>query len=580
MLCLILGLLTFFSFIDAKFLQSNKLNLQTLLIADLILVVLFFVLILVQIFRLFKNKNGKEKGSKANLRYISFFSAAILLPSVLISVFSLVLFSVGLQKYFDKKIQSAVNNSYDIAKSYVLETKNTIQTDVLLVSLDINRNINLFYDDRQSFKNTLRSQRFIRRLDEVHLVDGSGNFILSSTSSNSTEFLPVPEKAFDMLTSENLPIIITDPVSNRSSSLLKLDNFIDTYLYVVKFLDPKIINYLKDTEQAVSFYYTVENSKTGIKITFALIYIIIVTLLLFISISISIRFASRFFKPIANLIGASQKISSGNLNARVPIIEADDEIDKLNKNFNSMIDKLKSQQEKLLTSERHEAWESVARKLAHEIKNPLTPIQLSTDRLKQKYSAEISSNKNEFQSYLMTINRQIKEIEHLVDEFSDFARMPKPVLKNTNLKEVVNEAINLHALSNDNIKINFSCKKEAIIVNADVQQLNRVFINLIKNSIESINEKTKKEANFAGKIDIEIKEKDNYIYFRIDDNGTGFTDKDLNKIVKPYFTTKTKGTGLGLSIVNKIINDHDGKIYFKAKEKGARVEIILSKNAN
>ena len=303
-------------------------------------------------------------------------------------------------------------------------------------------------------------------------------------------------------------------------------------------------------------------------------------MLLFISISISIRFASRFFKPIANLIGASQKISSGNLNARVPIIEADDEIDKLNKNFNSMIDKLKSQQEKLLTSERHEAWESVARKLAHEIKNPLTPIQLSTDRLKQKYSAEISSNKNEFQSYLVTINRQIKEIEHLVDEFSDFARMPKPVLKNTNLKEVVNEAINLHALSNDNIKINFSCKKEAIIVNADVQQLNRVFINLIKNSIESINEKTKKEANFAGKIDIEIKEKDNYIYFRIDDNGTGFTDKDLNKIVKPYFTTKTKGTGLGLSIVNKIINDHDGKIYFKAKEKGARVEIILSKNAN
>ena len=178
--------------------------------------------------------------------------------------------------------------------------------------------------------------------------------------------------------------------------------------------------------------YSVQNKKTGIKITFALIYVIIVTLLLFLSITISIKFASRFFKPIVNLINASESISTGNLNTKVPIIEAEEEIDKLNKNFNLMIDRLKGQQDKLLLSERHEAWENVARKLAHEIKNPLTPIQLSIDRLKEKYLSKISNenDKENFENYLKTINRQIKDIEHLVNEFSDFARMPKPILKN------------------------------------------------------------------------------------------------------------------------------------------------------
>jgi len=143
------------------------------------------------------------------------------------------------------------------------------------------------------------------------------------------------------------PVEFSHSMSNSSGCkvLLKLENFIDTYLYVVKFLDPKIINYLKETEQAINFYYSVENKRTGIKITFALIYVIVVTLLLFLSITIGIKFSSRFFRPIVNLIRASEDISAGNLDTKVPIIEAEEEIDKLNKNFNSMIDRLKLQQD-------------------------------------------------------------------------------------------------------------------------------------------------------------------------------------------------------------------------------------------
>ena len=145
----------------------------------------------------------------------------------------------------------------------------------------------------------------------------------------------------------------------------------------------------------------------------------------------------RLTKPIINLIGASKAISKGTLDVKVPNIESDDEFKQLNDNFNSMIDRLKRQQDKLLATERYEAWESVARKLAHEIKNPLTPIQLSIDRLREKYSSKITSNSEDFEKYLSTINRQIKDIENLVNEFSNFARMPRPIFKKIDIINII-----------------------------------------------------------------------------------------------------------------------------------------------
>ena len=211
--------------------------------------------------------------------------------------------------------------------------------------------------------------------------------------------------------------------------MTKLTSLVDTYLYISRNIDPEILRYLNETEEAVSFYYSVENSQTGIKVTFAIIYIIVVTLLLFLSTAIAITFASRLTKPIINLINASDSISKGALDVKVPDLETDDEFKQLNQNFNSMIERLKEQQDKLLTTERYEAWETVARKLAHEIKNPLTPIQLSIDSLREKYKDKLHNESQEFEKYLETINRQIKDIEKLVNEFSNFARMPRPILK-------------------------------------------------------------------------------------------------------------------------------------------------------
>ena len=396
---LFLGILTFLTFIDRSFILLNDENLEKLLLVDFTVVLIFFSFIILKIRKLIRAKPQKKISSKTNLRYIAFFSVAALLPSILIAFFSLLLFSFALEKYLDKKVSTVVNNSYDMAKSYVDEIRNNIEADILLIGIDLNRNVNVFYDNNDKFKNILSSQRLLRRLDEIHLIDGSGNVIISSAIDLSSKYLPPSDVSLQMVSVDERPLKIINAFTNKSAALLKLNNYIDTYLYVIKFLDPEISKYLTNSEQALNFYYTVQNNKTGIKISFALIYLIVVTLLLFFSITIAIRFASRFFNPIANLIGASYEISSGNLDAKVPIIDTDEEIHKLNLNFNLMIEKLKNQQEKLLLSERHEAWENVSRTLAHEIKNPLTPIQLSIDKLKDKYSNKLKGENGEFESY-------------------------------------------------------------------------------------------------------------------------------------------------------------------------------------
>ena len=573
------GFLTFLTFIDKSFVELNENNLQYLLIFNLILLLIFFSVTFIEVKNSLKNDISND-GSRSNKKYIGFFSLFTLIPSVLISIFSLFLFSFALEKYFDNKITTAVNNSYEIAKNYVNDVRNKIESDIVLIGYDINKNVNVFYDNPNRFVNFLNTQKLIRGVDEIHLIDSKGNLIVT-TLENEADFKPPSDRALEMVFAEERSLKIINAYENKSAAIFKLTEYIDTYLYVVKFLDKEISNYLTESQEALNFYYTVEDKRTGIKISFILIYLVVVTLLLFLSISIAIKFSSRFFRSISNLISASSNISKGNLDSKVPEIKTDKELEILNKNFNSMIDQLKNQQEKLVLKERHEAWENVARKLAHEIKNPLTPIQLTIDRLKNKYTEMINpEDKNNFNDYLKTIIKQINQIENLVNEFSDFARMPKPILKDNNLIEIINENIKLLNEIDQTINFKFKFYKKKIHIFCDYEQINRVFFNLIKNSIESIQERATKSSNFTKKIDIEILDKNDYITIILIDNGTGFSEKNLNNILKPYFTTKSKGSGLGLSIVNKIINDHNGNIKFEKIKTGAKIIINFQKNVD
>ena len=574
-LTLFLSFITFLTFIDRSFIELNEQNLQTVLILNIIFLLIFFVLIFLDIKNSIKN-NINVRGSLANRKYIISFGLFTLIPSLLIAIFSLFVFSFALEKYFDNKITTAVNNSYEIAKNYVDEKRNKIQSEIILIAFDLNKYHNIYLKDPSRFKSFLNTQNLIRDIDQLYLINSKGELI---TSANNAEYIKIEDRAIEMVRSDDRPLKIINAPQNRSAAVIRLQNFDDTFLYVVKNLDKNISNYLVESEEAINFYYTVENQSLGIRISFAIIYISIITLLLFLSITIAIRFSSRFFISINNLISASEKIGQGNLNAKVPELKADREMELLNKNFNSMIEKLKNQQDKLLSNERHEAWETVARKMAHEIKNPLTPIQLTIDNLNSKYLPNLSDEKKEkYQANLKTILKQIKLIENLVNEFSDFARMPKPLFKKNDLIKVLNENIELLKKIDETVKFRIINKTgEDVILNFDNEQFNRLFFNLIKNSIESIKEKVKKTNKSLKNIDIEINQRRDYITINLIDTGEGFKNKTAKDIIKPYYTTKQKGTGLGLSIVDKIINDHNGSIKFLNTNNGAKVQIIIPK---
>ncbi|MFL2889355.1 MAG: ATP-binding protein [Pelagibacteraceae bacterium] len=569
--CILLGFLTFLTFINQGFIPLNEINLQILLLIDILLLISFFTLIFNNIFRIYNAGKRNKVGSQTNLKYISLFSIFTFLPSLMIAIFSLFLFNFGVEKFFNQKISEAVNNSYDVAKNYLEENKKTVKSDIFLMSVGINRASGFFYSNPQRFNKIIRSEKILRRVDDVYLIDSFGNIIFSDTKKSNLKFLIPSEENFNE-SLKGIPVLVSNTSENKTTFMMKLNSLIDTYLYISRDIEPNILNYLNETEEAVNFYYSVENSQTGIKITFAIIYIIVVTLLLFLSTIIAITFATRLTKPIINLINASENISKGELNSKVPEIDSDEEFKALNKNFNSMIDRLKKQQDRLMIQERYSAWESVARKLAHEIKNPLTPIQLSIDRLREKYSSKIIHGGEDFKNYLETINRQIKDIETLTNEFSSFARMPSPILRKINITETIGRAVNFTKLSSRNI-LSFNLNTK-FVLNGDDEQLYRVFINLIKNAEESINEKKEKSPDFKGKIDIEIEENKEYILVRIIDNGNGIVD--TQKIMTPYFTTKKTGTGLGLPIVNKILNEHSADLLISNNEKGSGVVVTIT----
>ncbi len=571
-LCIFMGIVTFLTFINEGFIPLSDKNLQTLLIIDILLLLIFFGLIFKNFYRFYYTGKKNKKGAQTNLKYISVFSLFTVIPSLVVAIFSLFIFNFGIQNYFDKQITKAVNNSYDVAKNYLEESKENVLSDVILMSVGLNRVSNLYYSNPNRFKNIMRSEKLLRRIDDVYLIDSLGNILLSDVTDITDEFIIPSDEDYDQVL-EGKPVFVSNNLENKTTVMTKLNSLVDTYLYISRNIDSEILRYLNETEEAVSFYYSVENSQTGIKVTFAIIYIIVVTLLLFLSTSIAITFASRLTKPIINLIGASDSISKGALDVKVPELETDEEFKQLNRNFNSMIERLKEQQNKLLINERYEAWESVARKLAHEIKNPLTPIQLSIDSLREKYKSKLNDQSQEYEKYLETINRQIKDIEKLVNEFSNFARMPRPILKKINIIDVIKKSLDFIKMTSKS-SINLITKDKEIFINGDEDQLNRVFINLIKNSQESIDEISKKDTKFKGNIDIEIDNNNDYIVCRLTDNGSGITDP--KKAMTPYFTTKKTGTGLGLPIVTKIINEHFGDFLIKNKKKGKGILITIS----
>ena len=372
-------------------------------------------------------------------------------------------------------------------------------------------------------------------------------------------------------------ILISDANKNQTNALVKLSSNENIFLYTIRYVDPETVNFLKNTGEASTFYYKLKSNSLGLQITFAAVYIVIVSSLILLSSMYAINIANKISRPIIKLIFAAKEVSVGNLEVKLKYEEEDDDFKKLYQTFNIMTQEIQAQKNKIALSERYQAWEMVAKKLAHEIKNPLTPITLSLERIKDRYSKQINIDKADFENYLNIISRQVEDIGKLANEFSDFARMPNPVKKSNNLKKLIEDSISLYKLSEKKIIFNLVYSSTQDVFKFDLNQISRVLINIIKNSLESIHEKQELDKNLQGKINILIENNNDFIYIIIEDNGVGFktTPKDL---IVPLTTTKQRGSGLGLSIVSKILHEHGGDLNFIEKSNGAKVKLSIKIN--
>ncbi len=228
----------------------------------------------------------------------------------------------------------------------------------------------------------------------------------------------------------------------------------------------------------------------------------------------------------------------------------------------------------IIISQKTAAWREVARRIAHEIKNPLTPIQLSAQRLKRKYLNQINENREEFEKIINTIVQHVLNIKNMVNEFSNFAKMPEAKLKKENLNEILEEIYLMYKNSYKNIEFKFNKDEKVKFVNIDKNLFSQAIINIIKNAIHSF-DKIKRENKIIS-IETKFLKDLNLVQIIISDNGSGVPDEIKERIFEPYFSTKNKGTGIGLTIVKKIISDHNGYIrILDNKPEGTKVIIEL-----
>ena len=534
-----------------------------LIVSSIFIIFLIYSLftILYPIFSKFKNK----KVNSLNSRFTLYFISIALTPALIVGILGIILISIGINDWFNEKIKNIVFNSVSVAESYLQEHKESIKGDIYGMSNDLNNASNVFSSDINKYMEFFRTQSIIRSLPETYLINSEGNIVLKALPAEMIYYRP-PSESLKKANKGELAILTSTEV-NKVYALMKLTAYDNIFLYAGRSMDPGVIIAVNDTRSAKQEFSTLEKNRNQISIIFIILYLVATLILILISIIVGIGIAQRIVNPISSVIKASNKISKGNYEEKVERTNDYIELNRLADSFNNMSKDLVRQRNQLAIAKKHETWSDIARQIAHEIKNPLTPIQLSSERLLKKIKESSEYNDEEIQECVDSIKRQVSEIGLLVDEFSNFARLPTPKFDDLDICSIIKKCIDDVKDNYNNINFDLLNLDDEFILRCDKNQISRVIQNIIINSINSINESV--DNNSRGNIIFRTVLENNKFIINISDNGSGLKH-EKDEIIKPYFTTrkKTGGTGLGLPIVEKILFDHNADFEISNRNDG------------
>lgn len=573
---LIICVLSFNIFSFYQEIQTENKNL--IHIIDLLLSSLISMLILALITLGTKLKSGfsfamksNAKISKLRKRIIIAFSVGAVVPTIIITIFSTYFFNFGIQAWFDKKISKILEQSINVGESYIQEHILRLKETAISLSDILN---SMYYDlihNPELFAKVINNaQAELRSFDEAIVFQKTSNTILAQTSlSFSLAFINIPTHLIER--ADKGEIVQINAGRTKIRILMKLRDYDDIYLLVGRLIDARIIDHIDNTNGAGWEYNLLKQKIITMQIKFSMVFIFVSLLLIVIAVVWGKNFAEQIVKPIRELVIAAEKVKNGDFTVQVPLTSLKkDEIKVLSSAFNRMVAQIDRQQKDLVIAQRVLAWSDVARRVAHEIKNPLTPIQLSAERLVRKFKDEVS-DKIAFEKYIDNILRNSDDIKKIVSEFVEFARLPSLHFSNCEIVSLINDLIESRKLINDDITYSFFSNVKKYDLVCDISQITRVMTNLILNAEESL-----EHVQRSKKISIFIDVNGKNIEIAVEDNGPGFTPEMLNSAKEAYVTTKSKGTGLGLSIVERIILDHFGEVKItNVADSGAKIQLTM-----
>ncbi|CAO4844101.1 MAG: Adaptive-response sensory-kinase SasA [Holosporales bacterium] len=566
-------ILAFFIYFSLKFQSDlNQMSLFGAAYVGIVLLVLIIGLVLRRWFLVFWEKKVGETAFHLQKQLVGFFAVVSLLPGVLVAIFASLFFNLGVQAWFGEPVKNALSESHAVVKAYLKENERSLGYEAQKIAAEIQAKFDQVKDNREEFDRFLTDIEEKYAIHEIIVLAKHRQAILGKSQLTfALEFSPLNAKDFKVAKTKGIE---TSVDKDRIRALTPLDETGEIYLWIGKIIDSKITKHIQQNQKALHLYNNLEHQRSGFEITFLIIFSIITLTLLFGAIWVGLTIANRMIHPISKLIIAAGQVSEGRLDIQIDEEHINNELDTLISSFNTMTNQLKKQQQELIISHKKAAWSDIARKIAHEIKNPLTPIQLSAERLKRRYLKQIKDDPLTFEQCIDTIIRQVCHIERLVREFSSFARMPDAILSHQDLSQIIRECLVLQENAHQNIDFHFASTDSQIIFYCDRQQIEQVLLNLLQNSVNALNENYIQNPT----IRVQLSMHEYQIFIKIEDNGIGFPQVGREKLTEPYYTTREKGTGLGLAIVEKIVTDHGGTVTFSdSPHGGAMVTIILNK---
>ena len=679
LVALAIGVLTIYTLASFDPGQQDNGVLTTLIAIDVVAVIIVAGFVIRQILRLWVERRQKMAGYQLHWRLALLFGGVAALPAVITTVFALFVVDYSLRGWFADRISTAVTGSVQVADSYFEEHASSIRSDVLTIANDVNREAFNLSQDPGLLAQYLTNQTALRNLSEAIILDGTGQVIAKSRFAFAVTFTNIGNDWLSKARDGDVVILRSDE-TNKLRAAVKLNSFVDAYLFVGRFIDRSVLEAVDSTRLAAADYQQLGISQLDLQVSFAFVFGLILALLLITALWIGLNLATAIVEPLGSVISVAEQVRDGNLSERVPAGLEVDEIARLGLSFNSMLDELARSREQLVqanmqidrrrefteavlkgvssgvigldkaqkvtlpnsaarrllelsetdlignkledvvpefsglvgmlkarrrkfaedqivldrggrrltlrariatemvdgsvigyvvtfdditdlqAAQRKAAWSDIARRIAHEIKNPLTPIQLASDRLRRKFQPEDESAREQFSEYLTIIGRQVDDIGRMVDEFSSFARMPQPVMQPLSMRELASGQAALFETQAAIITLAHDDPGDPYMVIGDSGLLRQALTNVLQNAQDSLAEARVKDP----------------VTLHITDNGPGFPEIDKTQLLEPYVTKRDKGTGLGLAIVSKVVRDHSGELHLvDVPHGGARVTIEL-----